>query len=116
LNSWHPALEKDEIVEGTNNTVGAVRLLTLKDGGTIKESCRVRRRASSVRYTILEGVMPVSDYTSILAVASAGKGKTTVTGRGVSTARTPATTPRITRMTRPRSAPSPAFIRGGSRI
>src|SRR5271168_4984259 len=37
LNSWHPALAKDEIVEGTNNTVGAVRLLTLKDGGTIKE-------------------------------------------------------------------------------
>ena len=37
LNTWHPAVAKDDIVEGTNNTVGAVRLLTLKDGGTIKE-------------------------------------------------------------------------------
>ena len=37
LNTWHPALASDEIVEGTNNTVGAVRLLTLKGGGTIKE-------------------------------------------------------------------------------
>jgi mxaD protein len=38
LNTWLPALASDEIVSGTNNTVGAVRLLTLKDGGgTIKE-------------------------------------------------------------------------------
>ena len=32
---WHPALASDEIVSGTNNAVGAVRLLTLKGGGTI---------------------------------------------------------------------------------
>ena len=37
LNTWLPPVAKDEIVEGQNNTVGAVRLLTLKDGGTVKE-------------------------------------------------------------------------------
>src|SRR4030095_10075567 len=37
LNRWHPAVAKDEIVEGKNNVVGAVRVLTLGDGGTIKE-------------------------------------------------------------------------------
>ena len=37
LNNWHPAVASDQIVEGSNDQVGAVRLLTLKDGGTIKE-------------------------------------------------------------------------------
>src|ERR1700738_327338 len=37
LNTWHPAVATDEIVEGKNYAVGAVRLLTLKGGGTIKE-------------------------------------------------------------------------------
>ncbi|MGC1521651.1 MAG: SRPBCC family protein, partial [Steroidobacteraceae bacterium] len=37
INTWHPAVDKDEIVEGKNNKAGAVRLLTLKGGGTIKE-------------------------------------------------------------------------------
>src|ERR1700755_3459216 len=37
LNTWHPAVESDKIVDGTDNAVGAVRVLTLKGGGTIKE-------------------------------------------------------------------------------
>jgi len=37
LAKWHPALEKDEIVKGTNNVPGAVRSLSLKGGGTIRE-------------------------------------------------------------------------------
>jgi hypothetical protein len=38
LNNWHPAVKKAEIVEGENNKKGAVRVLTLGDGGTIKET------------------------------------------------------------------------------
>jgi mxaD protein len=83
LNTWHPAIAKDEIVEGTNDTVGAVRLLTLKDGGTIKEKLLAfEPKAHRFRYAILEGVLPVSDYTSRLTVASAGKGRSTVTWTG----------------------------------
>ncbi len=83
LNTWHPAVAKDEIVEGTNNTVGAVRLLTLKNGGTIKEKLLAFNEAGhKYRYAILEGVIPVSDYTSILTVVSAGKGKARVTWSG----------------------------------
>jgi mxaD protein len=83
LNTWHPAVAKDDIVEGTNNTVGAVRLLTLKNGGTIKEKLLAFNEAGhKYRYAILEGVIPVSDYTSILTVVSAGKGKATVTWSG----------------------------------
>jgi len=83
LNTWHPAVAKDEIVEGTNDKVGAVRLLTLKDGGTIKEKLLGFDAAGrKFRYAILEGVLPVSDYTSSVTVVSAGKGKSKVIWSG----------------------------------
>jgi mxaD protein len=83
LNTWHPAVEKDEIVSGKNNEVGAVRQLTLKGGGTIKEKLLAYDPAHhSFKYAILEGVLPVSDYTSTVSVTSAGKGKSTVTWSG----------------------------------
>jgi mxaD protein len=83
LNTWHPAVATDEIVEGKNNTVGAVRLLTLKGGGTIKEKLLAFDGAArSFKYAILEGVLPVSDYTSTFVVKSAGKNKSSVTWTG----------------------------------
>jgi len=83
LNTWHPAVAADEIVEGKNNTVGAVRLLTLKGGGTIKEKLLAFDGAArSFKYAILEGVLPVSDYTSTFVVKSAGKNKSSVTWTG----------------------------------
>jgi mxaD protein len=83
LNTWHPAVATDEIVEGKNNSVGAVRLLTLKGGGTIKEKLlRFDPAGRSFKYAILEGVLPVSDYTSTFVVKSVGKDKSTVTWTG----------------------------------
>ena len=83
LNAWHPAVAKDEIVSGTNNKVGAVRLLTLKDGGTIKEKLLAYSSHSQMmKYSILEGVLPVSGYTATISVKSVGKGKTEVTWHG----------------------------------
>src|ERR1700691_1577958 len=83
LNNWHPAVAKDDIVEGTNNTVGAVRLLSLKGGGTIKEKLLAfDATGHSFRYAIVEGVIPVSSYTSHLSVKSAGDNKSTVTWSG----------------------------------
>jgi len=83
LNTWHPAVATDEIVEGKNDTVGAVRLLTLKGGGTIKEKLLAFDAAGrSFKYAILEGVLPVSDYTSTFAVKSAGKNQSSVTWTG----------------------------------
>jgi mxaD protein len=79
LNTWHPAVAKDEIVVGTNNQVGAIRLLTLKDGGTIKEKLlALDPKARKVRYTILESVLPVSHYTATLTVTPTGKDKSIV--------------------------------------
>lgn len=83
LNTWHPAVAKDEIVEGTNDKAGAVRLLTLKDGGTIKEKLLgFDSPARTFRYTILEGVLPVSSYTSSFVVKSIGKNKSSATWSG----------------------------------
>ena len=83
LNTWHPAVAKDEIVEGENNTAGAVRLLTLKDGGTIKEKLLSFDDAGrTFKYSIVEGVLPVSDYTSTFAVTPAGKNRTLVSWSG----------------------------------
>ncbi|HEV7491234.1 MAG TPA: SRPBCC family protein, partial [Rhodanobacteraceae bacterium] len=73
----------DEIVAGKNNTVGAERLLSLKGGGTIKEKLLAHDdKHHSYKYSILEGVLPVSDYTSTISVASTGKSKSTVTWSG----------------------------------
>src|SRR5271154_2964620 len=83
LAAWHPALASDEIVEGKDNTVGAVRLLTLKGGGTIKEKLLAWSAANrSFKYAIVESVLPVSDYTSTFVVKSLGKGKSSVTWSG----------------------------------
>jgi mxaD protein len=83
LNGWHPAVATDEIVEGSNNTVGAVRLLTLKGGGTIKEKLlSFDPAAHSFKYAILEGVLPVSGYTSTFVLKSLGADKTSVTWSG----------------------------------
>jgi mxaD protein len=83
LNTWHPGVATDEIVEGKNNTVGAVRLLTLKGGGTIKEKLLIFNSAGhSFKYSIVEGVIPVSDYTSTFVVKSIGKNKSSVTWSG----------------------------------
>lgn len=83
LNTWHPAVASDEIVSGANDKVGAVRLLTLKGGGTIKEKLLAFDAAGHrFRYTILEGVLPVSHYVSSFVVTSLGADKTLVTWSG----------------------------------
>jgi mxaD protein len=69
LGAWHPAVAKTEITSGTNNTKGAVRLLTLGDGGTIKETLTNYNAAGmTYAYVINEGVLPFSDYASNIVV------------------------------------------------
>jgi mxaD protein len=80
LNTWHPALASDELQSGTNNTVGAIRLLTLKGGGTIKEKLlQFDENGHRYRYAIIESVLPVSHYSATFVVTSLGANKTLVT-------------------------------------
>ncbi|HEY0180160.1 MAG TPA: SRPBCC family protein [Dokdonella sp.] len=83
LNAWHPAVAKDQIVAGTDNEVGAERLLTLGDGGTVKERLlEFDAKHRRFKYSILEGVLPVSSYTSTISVKAAGAGRSKVTWSG----------------------------------
>jgi mxaD protein len=77
LAKWHPALEKDEIVKGSNNVPGAVRALSLKGGGTIKEELvAFSEQTHSFKYRILDSPLPVSSYSATFTLLP-GKGDTT---------------------------------------
>jgi mxaD protein len=83
LGAWHPAVKKTEIVSGTNNKKGAERLLTLQDGGTIKEKLLAyNTKKMTFKYSILEGVLPVSKYASTVSVKSQGENQTLVVWQG----------------------------------
>ena len=79
LGAWHPAVAKTEIIGKKNNVKGAVRLLTLQDGGTIKEKLIFyNEKGMTYEYQILEGVLPVSNYVSWITVKGSKTGATTV--------------------------------------
>jgi mxaD protein len=84
LNSWHPAFAKDEIVKGTNNKVGAVRQLTVKDGPTFTERLvAYRTKSHSYKYMIIDpSPLPIQNYLSSISVKSGSDGTTVVTWTG----------------------------------
>ncbi len=83
MGAWHPAVKKTELLDGQNNKAGAVRLLTLQDGSTIKEKLIAYKfKEKSFEYEIIEGVLPVSNYVSTLTVTEAKDGKSLVVWKG----------------------------------
>ena len=61
LNKWHPGFASDELVSGSNDTVGAVRKLTIKDGPSFTERLLAFDAAHhSYRYQIVESPLPVT--------------------------------------------------------
>jgi mxaD protein len=63
---WHPAVKSSKVESKGGNTF---RLLTLKDGGTIYERLKDKNDADMrLKYEIVEGVLPVSDYYAVLSV------------------------------------------------
>lgn len=83
LNTWHPAVAKDEMVAGTDNQPGAERQLTLGDGGKIHEKLiAFNDTGHSFKYAILDGALPVSAYTSTFKVVAVGKDRSKVTWSG----------------------------------
>lgn len=79
LEKWHPAFDKTEIVGGTNNKVGAQRVLTLKDGGKINETLTAYSASKkTMTYKITESVVPVSHYSATIDVISKGANKSLV--------------------------------------
>lgn len=81
MQKWHPAVASTKLEKKGEDTF---RLLTLKDGGTIYEKLTgVDDGLMKLKYEIVQGVLPVSDYYSFISVkAGPGAGETTVTWVG----------------------------------
>lgn len=64
IKNWHPAVaECEQIAEGTDT----FRILTLKDGGKIKEKL-TDKGATSYSYEIVESPLPVKNYKATLSI------------------------------------------------
>lgn len=79
LGAWHPAVAKTEIVKGADYKKGAMRILTLQDGGKIHETLTAySAKDKSMSYIITDGVLPVTAYASNLHVYANGANQSVV--------------------------------------
>jgi hypothetical protein len=83
LHKWLPPVASTKLEQGKdeNGADATFRLLTLKDGGTIYERLKSSDDADmKLKYEIIKGVLPVSDYNAVMTVkAGPGAGESTVT-------------------------------------
>jgi mxaD protein len=83
LGLWHPAVRSTEIISGTPNLQGAVRVVTLVDGGKLQEELETYSPEQKIfSYKILGGVLPVSSYHSTFSVVALSDTKSKVTWSG----------------------------------
>lgn len=83
LPGWHPAFAGDEIVKGKNNAKGAVRVLTLKDGGKITEELLSHSdKAMTMTYRITASPLPITAYRSTIKVTPGANGGSVVSWSG----------------------------------
>jgi carbon monoxide dehydrogenase subunit G len=79
LHRWLPTIEETQITKGQNNKPDAIRLLSLRAGGTVEQKLLAYDAdGMSYTYNILRGVLPVSDYESTIKVEPAGRNQTKV--------------------------------------
>jgi mxaD protein len=76
---WLPLVERSEIVLGTNNRVGAIRLITRRNGTKVTERL-LDHDAHGMRmaYTYVDGAVMATDYFPVLSVTDAGDGTSVV--------------------------------------
>jgi hypothetical protein len=70
LPTWHPGISASELEDGARtDQVGAVRHLTLGDGGAVREQLvALDDGERRLTYSILESPFPVRDYRSTIGV------------------------------------------------
>lgn len=84
LHTWLPPVESTKLEQkkDENGQDATYRLLTLKGGaGTVYEKLKsIDDSSMKIKYEIVEGVLPVTDYNATMTVtAGPGAGETTVT-------------------------------------
>lgn len=79
--SWHPGVASTKLEKKGEDTF---RTLTFKDGGNVYEKLRSADDASmKLKYEIISGTLPLTDYNAVMTVAKGEKpGETTVTWVG----------------------------------
>lgn len=84
LNRWHPVFSADVLTGGTNNTPGATRRLTVKDGPSFDEELLAfDDDGMSLTYRIIgTNDLPVDNYVSTLSVVRTGRNSSAVLWRG----------------------------------
>jgi carbon monoxide dehydrogenase subunit G len=76
---WLPLVANSEIVVGKNNRVGAIRLITRRDGTKVTERLLDHdSQAMRMAYTYIDGAVRASDYFPVLSVKDAGNGTSVV--------------------------------------
>jgi hypothetical protein len=81
LENWCPPFSGDELQSGVNNTIGAVRTLTIKDGPSFNEELLAwDRMKRSYTYRVLDPApLPVKNYQSTLTIIQLSPGLANVT-------------------------------------
>lgn len=84
LHGWHPVFANTELTGGTNNTVGATRRLTVKDGPQFDEELLAADdEGMRVTYRIIgENPLPITDYQSTLRVVALTPNSSLIVWRG----------------------------------
>lgn len=83
IGHWIDVIDTVTLTHGGHNAPGTVRHLTIKGGGTIDEELLAWDAGTrSLRYRIVQGVLPVSDYVSDFRVDADGADRSTVTWTG----------------------------------
>jgi mxaD protein len=76
---WLPLVERSDIVLGTNNRVGAIRLITRRNGTKVTERLLERdAQGMKMSYTYVDGAVMATDYLPVLSVTDAGDGTSIV--------------------------------------
>lgn len=83
LENWHPMFSDDVLKSGTNNEVGAVRTLTLKDGPSFDEELlEWDANERTYTYRVLDpNPLPILEYKSTLSIMQISPGVSDVTWR-----------------------------------
>jgi hypothetical protein len=76
---WLPLVEQSTIVLGTNNQVGAIRLITRRNGTKVTERLlEYDPQGMRMAYTYVDGAVMASDYFPVLSVKDACDGTSVV--------------------------------------
>jgi uncharacterized membrane protein len=76
---WLPLVERSAIVMGRNNRVGAIRLITRRNGTKVTERLLEHDpQGMRMAYTYVDGAVMASDYFPVISVKDAGDGTTIV--------------------------------------